>query len=588
MAMQSLQYNYRNYFNDKKPTYITLPDEAKFKKLVVDEIVVNVTGFFNNQILASSFNLQNQPNSIESLNSRSNNHQIGDRTYNDSEYNNPYVSRVNTSKYGNYYGNLGTNFNVNFFDSNLDTNFNIDSNFDNVTKTVIQLDNNKYVVGGSFTSYNSIITNRIVSLNQNASLFQSSDPGFDGDVTVLTKQYIGNSEKIICGGKFTTYNSSSYNNIVRLNSDLTIDTDFIVDLGFDGSIRTVVVTSDNKILVGGSFTTYNTVNYNNIIRLNTDGTIDTTFVIGSGLDNIVQFILLTSDNKILVGGNFTSYNGVVVGNIVRLNTDGSLDGSFIQGKGFDNSVLTIVETWDNEYIVGGSFTIYDGYDCNRIARLKNDGSFDNTFESGKAFNNTINKILIDNQGKYIVGGFFDSYNGKGVYNLCRLLDNGKLDKTFVTNILNNTVTDMIFDSRNRLILAGDFTYYYNYSQSYLLRLKYNDSPGWILSNKSKTVSLKFNITLDGGGNITLFDLIDSNNYDTNEINYQATIGTNLIVIYSLSNTVKSVIIQGPVNGNGNSMSYSTITKNTQIIGLTNPADFGTTFELNIVAELKLM
>jgi hypothetical protein len=64
-----------------------------------------------------------------------------------------------------------------------------------------------------------------------------------------------------------------------------------------------VLQPDGKIVLGGRFTTFNTYSFNRIVRLNSDGSIDSSFSVGSGFDKNV-YALAQSDNKLIVGGHF--------------------------------------------------------------------------------------------------------------------------------------------------------------------------------------------------------------------------------------------------------------------------------------------
>ena len=117
----------------------------------------------------------------------------------------------------------------------------------------------------------------------------------------------------------------------------------------------MAIQSDGKILVGGTFFTYNGVSANRVIRLNSDGSVDNTFVTGTGFNNYVLSIVIQSDGKILVGGGFTAYNGVSANRIIRLNSDGSIDNTFVTGTGFDNYVYSIAIQSDGKilpFIIG--------------------------------------------------------------------------------------------------------------------------------------------------------------------------------------------------------------------------------------------
>jgi uncharacterized delta-60 repeat protein len=138
------------------------------------------------------------------------------------------------------------------------------------------------------------------------------------------------------------------------------------------TIYKVVIQSDGKIIIGGNFTKC-------VARLNNDGTIDSFFNVGSGFNEVVNDIAIQSDGKIICVGSFTSYNGTTRNNIIRLNVDGSLDSSFNVGTGFNDSVNTIAIQSDGKIMCGGNFSSYNETSRNKIARLNSDGSLDANF-----------------------------------------------------------------------------------------------------------------------------------------------------------------------------------------------------------------
>src|SRR6478672_6700096 len=171
-----------------------------------------------------------------------------------------------------------------------------------------------------------------------------------------------------------------------------IDTTFNpTDHGYGGeasaTIYAVCLQPDGKILIGGDFTVYNGVTRIRLARLNVDGSTDYSFNIGTGVSGIVHTIVCQSDGKILIGGNFSYYNGTSRRSIARINSDGSLDTSFNPGSGFDSggnlgTVYAIAIQNDGKIIVGGEFIDFNGIALRRMARLNTDGSFDPTFNSG--------------------------------------------------------------------------------------------------------------------------------------------------------------------------------------------------------------
>ena len=154
------------------------------------------------------------------------------------------------------------------------------------------------------------------------------------------------------------YNGRTENSIIRLNSDGSKDTSFVTGTGFNVSVFTIAVQNDGKILVGGVFNSYNGISEYNIIRLNANGTKDTSFISGTGFNISVNNITLQNDGKILVGGNFTTYKGLTENYIIRLNSDGSKDTSFVTGAGFDQGVGSILVQNDGKILIGGRFLNY--------------------------------------------------------------------------------------------------------------------------------------------------------------------------------------------------------------------------------------
>jgi uncharacterized delta-60 repeat protein len=110
------------------------------------------------------------------------------------------------------------------------------------------------------------------------------------------------------------------------------------------------------------------------------GTIDFSFNPGTGFKDAVQSVVMQLDGKIIISGWFTSFDGAVTNRIARLNSDGSLDTSFNIGSGFNGQVNSTPIQADGKIIVGGNFTSFNGVSRNRIARLNNDGTLDELYQ----------------------------------------------------------------------------------------------------------------------------------------------------------------------------------------------------------------
>ena len=308
----------------------------------------------------------------------------------------------------------------------------------------------KIVVGGVFTAWNGATVGRIVRLNSDGTedTTFTTNTGTGTSLTVLSIA-IQSDGKILIGGGFSTWNGATgMGRIVRLNSDGTRDTTFSTNIGTgaSGPVEEIVVQSDGKIVVAGGFSAWNGVTVGRIVRLNSDGTRDTTFTTnnGTGASYDILSIAIQSDGKIVVGGDFGLWDGTTVRRIVRLNSDGTRDTAFTTntgtgtfGTGPIGIVLSIAIQSDGKILIGGTFTTWNGTTgIGRIVRLNSDGTRDTAFSNniGTGPNSDVSSIAIQSDGEIVVGGTFNTWNGTtGIGYIVRLNSDGTRDRTFTTN-----------------------------------------------------------------------------------------------------------------------------------------------------------
>ncbi|PIV17507.1 MAG: hypothetical protein COS42_04430 [Flavobacteriales bacterium CG03_land_8_20_14_0_80_35_15] len=335
----------------------------------------------------------------------------------------------------------------------------------NATVNAIALQaDGKIFVGGWFNSYNGVTENYLIRLNANGTKDATfnTGTGFNAVVRATALQTDG---KILVGGSFTSYNGVTENHLIRLNADGTKDATFSTGTGFNAIVFAIALQADGKILVGGFFTAYNGVTENHLIRLNADGTKDATFNTGTGFNAFVRAIVPQADGKILVGGGFNSYNGVTENRIIRLNADGTKDATFNTGTGFNNWVNAIAPQADGKILVGGQFTSYNGVSENHLIRLNANGTKDTTFNTGTGFDNIVNAIAPQADGKILVGGQFTSYNGVTENGIIPLNADGTKDAAFNTGTGFNAFVMTIAPQVNGKILVGGAFSSYNSNNS---------------------------------------------------------------------------------------------------------------------------
>jgi uncharacterized delta-60 repeat protein len=341
--------------------------------------------------------------------------------------------------------------------------------------SVVFQDDGKILIGGGFTTYDGVGRGSIARLNAaDGSLDTSFNPGTGANGNVWSSAILGDG-KILIGGGFTTYNGTARNRIARLNANGSLDTSFNPGSGANGTVHSLAVQPDGKILIGGAFTTYNGVARNRVARLNSDGSLDTSFLsAGAGANGAVYVVSTQVDGKIVIGGSFTSYNGVARNRIARLNADGSLDTSFLAtGTGVSDWVWALAVQSDGKILIGGDFTSYNGVPRRSIARLNTDGSLDTSFVVGTAANDRVQGVAVQSDGKILVGGFFTTFNGVARNRVARLNADGSLDTSFNpgTGANGNVWVVAVQAADGKVVIGGDFTAYEGTARGRIARLE---------------------------------------------------------------------------------------------------------------------
>jgi uncharacterized delta-60 repeat protein len=337
----------------------------------------------------------------------------------------------------------------------------------------------KTIVGGSFTSFSGSSVNRIVRLSKDGSLDSQFITNIGtGAQSQISKVIVQTDQKILLVGSFTSFNGSSAQGIARLNSDGSLDTAFMSNIGTgsNGPIRSVFVRrSDGKIVLSGSFTSFNGTARDRIVMLNSSGTIDTAFADSAGatldtpaktMGSFFNILLVATDTK-LVALTFSS---------------GAVSSSFTANIGTSASGIEAIETQlintQTRIILAGSFTSFNGTTANRVVRLLDNGAIDWNYGSGA--NGTVKTINIQPviQGlqpnlSVIFGGSFTSFNGTTSNSLVRLVGTGTLDTAFSNNVglgFNGEVNSIAVDVDEDLTVCGNFTEFNQQTRTNLAKI----------------------------------------------------------------------------------------------------------------------
>ena len=248
--------------------------------------------------------------------------------------------------------------------------------------------------------------------------------------------------------------------------------------GHGGNLVAAAAQADGKTMAAG-FTHGGTSFDFLVVRYNTDGTPDATFgtngvfttSLASGTDN-ANALVLQPDGKILVCGTASSDFA-----LIRLNTNGTLDTSFDTDGIVITPVLAATDTARDLVLQPDGKIVLAGHAGNgtnddfALVRYNSDGSLDTTFgTSGKvttaigAGSDQAFSVGLTSTGAIVAGG--SASNGINLdFALVRFTSAGVLDTSFdtdgrVTTAMGSSddvISDIVLDAANNIIAVGHTT-----------------------------------------------------------------------------------------------------------------------------------
>jgi hypothetical protein len=363
----------------------------------------------------------------------------------------------------------------------------------------------KLVIAGDFIKVNGVKTYGLALLDKKGLL----DPNFlmNKNLGVVTQiKILGNCSMLVSTGS----------EFFKVDATGKIQTDF--NFQHFKTLYQVIkfeVLGNGKIIAGDP---------NNIYRLNSNGTEDPAFDIGTGISGGVftDFDFDLQGNKVIYGSNFDRFNGTNVNRLVRLNPDASVDNTFNIGTGPDDAVTMIKVLDSGEMIIGGFFKNFNGVPVpNRIVKLSKDGALDQTFIENQKLSSFFSgidlvfaKVEQEDSVIYVKGpSSIAAFNVNGtIYNDFKI----PLDINNINDIV--TLKDTTSDEGGKKSLAastvnscmfalGSFIGYSNNDTTFVVKL--------ILGNKSPYLSVSestLNLFSYAAGTIT-FDIVSNTSWN---------------------------------------------------------------------------
>ncbi len=364
--------------------------------------------------------------------------------------------------------------------------------------------------------------------------------GFNNVVNSLSLQPDGT---LLAGGEFTAFNSYPFDYAARLLVGGSFDTGFLNDLtGPNGTVWTILSQTpapgltNGNIMIGGDFSQVNQFNSPNIARLNLDGGLDPAFNPGSGADGAIysiaqMFLPSASTNQpnnpyYVIGGLFANYNGNPASAVARVTPSGLFDPSFNIGEGVTSSnaaVHALAITPNNQILVAGDFTAFDNRPHHHLVRLNVDGTLDTNFAAfdgiSSDINGSIRAMVVQPDGKILIGGAFTSVNNSNFNFIARLNGDGTTDTNFNIGLgCNNNVQALALDSQLRILVGGSFSRASGVTRNGLTRLNSDGSVdpsinfGFGANGYVDAIAVQTNDEIDVAGGFSTFGTTSENNF----------------------------------------------------------------------------
>jgi uncharacterized delta-60 repeat protein len=333
-------------------------------------------------------------------------------------------------------------------DGTLDSSFSFSRDYKQV-RAAVSAGNGKFYVAATRYVYGTKEIEQILRLNSDGSIDPSFTPAViaspgDNQNFVWT-MYLQPDGKILAGGYFTTVSGIARQNLVRLLSNGSVDTDFAPPKIDGGEVYAITLQPDNKILVGGSFSFVGNNTSLGVTRLTSNGSVDSTFnpagfIRGSASQRIRAFVV-QSDGKIVMAGQFKLTSKGSPAPLLRLNADGSVDATFTLVTNIVNPVgREFVMQSDGKFVATVSSSVY---------RFNNDGSRDNSFRQPVILDTTVSSfgnpvagtpvsINALSDGDFLVGGIFTDVDPPGSPNnshfgVVRINSDGTVDSSLTSS-----------------------------------------------------------------------------------------------------------------------------------------------------------
>jgi uncharacterized delta-60 repeat protein len=286
------------------------------------------------------------------------------------------------------------------------------------------------------------------------------------DIDALVVQPDG---KVVIAGDFLGCNGRLRRSVVRVHADGLLDELFNDRIGPDGPVRALALQADGQLLIGGTFSVFDTEPRGSLARLDRDGRLDAGFLAGVSLGaqkGTVYALAQQRDGRILIGGMFTAVNDVPRTNVARLHPDGRVDLDFTPVSGFDEqygAVHALSVLPEGKLLVGG----INGKQRRVLHRLNTDGSPDTSFANDLT-GYWVRHLAVRSDGKIYAEGELDLGGVSSGNVIVRLNADGTRDRSF--SPVKVSLMDLAMQPDDRIVIVGGFDTVQGVPRNWVARL----------------------------------------------------------------------------------------------------------------------
>lgn len=243
----------------------------------------------------------------------------------------------------------------------------------------------------------------------------------------------------------------------------------------DNIVRKLAVFPDNSALLGGTFTVAGGQLRNWFTRMSTTGGLVPGWIgpspggITGGIG--VYEVAVLADGRAIVAGQFTGVQGVSQTSIARIKDDGTLDDTFPVTSGPNSSIETVAELPNGQLLLGGTFNLWTGSSQSYLVRMNSNGTLDHSFTLIP--NDWVHVIKVLDDGRAYVAGRFTQLGGAAYSRIARLNADGTIDNTFTPAAISGEIYAMDVDNDGKIVIGGGFTSIGGISRPRLARLETN-------------------------------------------------------------------------------------------------------------------